>query len=505
VFDLFKLHFEKEDLFPESWICFEGYNINIILNNLVKELCFAYKTSHYQIGKKIAHKTGLCISAVLNYLRYKNHFPIPLMNSIIVIWSDKLKKKQEDIEEVKKKILTNIKYLKLNNSLSVKIKPLSKIDKHLAYFLGAHAADGMISIHVSFANKNKKNLKKFKCCLEKYLEQKIVNNIYFDNYKKVHVLGISVNNELNKKVSDFLANNTLVASRKLSVKREFRWKLVDGHCSSVKQLRNIIKYIFALNLKLKEEKNSKAFKLETKNKILVRYLHCFFEFPYGKKSRIVDEPNVLKKSNLSKRNAFLRGVFTFDGSITRNGTISLQLYSEPMISSIKEILSKNSMTFKCYATKRKSFCIQKQGKSPKWLFVFEKRTEKWKKLNFIIKKQSNIKCKDKKEFIEQLSEIYPKNASTKISIENLFKICKLLKVFDLEIYCDYLEKNLNIKITKGTLLRNLEILERSKILNRSKKTKYFLRKKGRQAGTKGAVIKNILKFNPKISEWVLPY
>ncbi len=55
------------------------------------------------------------------------------------------------------------------------------------------------------------------------------------------------------------------------------------------------------------------------SKPIVLFLRDFFEIPRGKKSDIIKIPELIKKSNMSIRRAFIEGVFDTDGGKRRGG------------------------------------------------------------------------------------------------------------------------------------------------------------------------------------------
>lgn len=506
MFDLFMLHSEKEDLFPESWIGFGGGKLSFIVKELTEDILSLHpKDSYFSICKEISYDTGLCVNSVWGYLKNKNYILIPLLNSLINIWRFKLGKEYSDIVKLKKKILLAVESVKVNNSSSLEIKAVKNLSKELAYFSGAHAADGMISLHLTFSHKSENVLIEFKSKIEKCLGQKLINKIYFDKYKGFYNFGISLNPDLNDRLFDYLSSTDFVSSREIRLKRDYRWKLADGYPLAIEGIRNILDNLFGIDLKSRSDKARKMFVLEIKNKVLFRYLHLFLDFPYGKKSRIVDEPPFIKQSSLEYRLAFAKGVFTFDGGVNRGGSVVLQTYSEFLFKSVIEILSENSINFTKSKTKRGSFQIASSGDISRWLLVFEKETEKWKKLKFFINTGDFIKVNNEADFIRRVSLIYPIYGRSKMTIKKLFHISKTLRKFDLDNYVDYLKKECNIAITNWTLLKNLEILEACRVLDRGKKVVYFVRNRGRVRGTKGACVKNVFEFNPDIKKWVLPY
>ena len=501
--DLFLLHDKNEDFFPESWLGFEGNNLNELIKELLQEILKNKHKSKYWLCQEISRNINMCNNGIWNYLNNKKYVLLPIISELLNIWKNECNKTDDDLNSFKKKILSSIQEIKVNNSSSIKLKAIKELDEQLSFILGSHAADGMISVHLTFSSNNIKLLYEIKQKLETLLNEKIENKFYFDNYKKMHNFGISLNNTTNKKISEFLISYSYILNRDIRFKREYRWKLVDGYEGAVSILKKHIYEIFGINLTIKRDE-SKAWKIEIKNKVLIRYLHKIFDFPYGYKSRIVDEPNLIKESNLKNRTAFLRGFFTFDGGINRDKSIKLTTYSEPIFESLKNILNVNHIKFTSCKVNRGGFQIQNSKNLKEWLIVFERNTEKWKKLNAIINGNHTF-VDNKSSFMEILSQIYPKLPKCRFSIGELIESSKELNVYDINELSIYLIKKYNIKITNLTLMRNIEILERCNVLKRIKTKEIFIRNTGNMSGTNGAFSKNVFTYNPNIKEWRLPY
>ena len=505
MFNLLRLHKKEEDIFPESWIGLEGKGLGELVKKVVTEiLTHNKKLSYHAICNAIAQENNVCVNMVRNYLK-KNYIVIPLLNSLVSVWSKELKKGENEIREIKNQILINTEMLKVNNPSSPKIVALKDLNERLAFLVGAHAADGMINLHITFSGKNKSNVQQIKKEIEMYLGREYKNVIYKDNYNQTYQFGISVNNSLNKRVISFVKQNQKIKERKIKVKREYRWKITDYYAIPLEIIKNDLYRLFGLKLRIKREKEANAYTLETKNKLLIRYLHIFFNCPYGKKSRIIDEPQIIKKSGEKNRLAFARGVFTFDGSVNRDKTVKLQIYSHNLSFSLRNILSQHSINFSHCKTKRGSYQIQSSGDIVAWLKVIEEKTEKWSKLKSLIEGCYKTGTKNETEFTKQLSEIYPTNGVSKLDITTLLISSKTLKKFGVKEFSNYISSIYNIKATANTILKNLEILARSGVVSQTKEKQFFMRLKGNKKGTKGAVLKNVFVFNPDYKEWKLPY
>ncbi len=492
-------------MFPEGWVGLEGNKLHELITNLVKEILVHNKElSRYTLCKTIAEENKICVNMVWNYLK-KSYIVIPILNSLIKIWGKEFKKGESEIEQLKKQIVISTETLKVNNSSCQKMLAVKELNEYSAFLVGAHAADGMINMHISFSGEHKEDVEDIKTKLEEYLGKKYMNSIYLDKYKKTYQFGISVDDSLNRRVIDFIQDVDEIKKRSIRVKRDYKWKIIDYYQLPLEKIKNDLNTLFGLRLNLKREKSTNAYILETKNKLLVRYLHIFFDCPYGKKSRIIDEPQIIKQSTEKNRLAFARGVLTFDGGVSRDKTVKLQLYSPALIFSVMEILTLHAISFTHCKTKRGSYQIQSSGDIRAWLNAIEEKTEKWNKLKSLIEGCSKTGTKNEAEFIKHLSEIYPKSGTAKIDITKLLTSSKALKNFDVKKLSNYLNTMYKTKAGAHTVLKNLEILTKSEVLTQTKEKQFFTRLNGDKKGTKGAVMKNVFVFNPNYKEWKLPY
>ncbi len=500
--DLFILHQEKIDLFPESWVGFKGKGIKKIISLILTSILDNNKTlSYYGLAKEISCNTGMCVNAVWNYFK-KDYVPIPIINSLLIIWKKELNKTEKDMILLRKKILKEVKYLKVNNSASKELIALQNLNEKLAYILGAHAADGMLNFHISFSCDNKNKVSSFKKILESNFNTLNFSEIYFDKYKNFYNFGVSLHDKILDSFLNFVTNQDEIIKRIIRIKTEYRWKLVDCYINSINSLNSYLKNCFGMKLRLKKKGN--AWQLDTKNKIFVRYLHLFFGFPYGKKSRIVEEPNLITNSDFCLRKAFFRGVLTFDGGVSKNGSVFLQLCSKRLLDSFRYFLLDQSIKMSYGKTKRGSYYITIPVKdSHKLLEYFELNTEKWLKLNSFLYGFKRAVC-DEEEARRLIKKFFIINGNTKMNSNECFNIIKELNQFDVFDFIEVTISKNKKRISESIARTNLDLFEKFNIIKRKKIKKKFLRNKGKMKGTYGAIMKSVFTFNPKVNEWRLP-
>jgi len=497
-FNLFELHKKEEDLFPESWIGFKGRNINKIINRVVTEIITNKKNySYYKISQEISHKENICVNAVFRYLKKSNFIPIPIILSLLDIWKKTLNKNLNEINNLRELILKNVEFLRVNNSSSREIIAIDDLNEDLCYIAGAHAADGMVSLHLTFSSKNKEELIEFLDNLSKKIPNLNFTKLYLDRPKKYFNIGLTLNTSLNKNISSILFEDDLIKSREIRLKKEYRWKLEEEYESALISLCDKISTCFGLEFVIKKSIHN-SWVIQSKNKLLVRYLVELFNFPYGKKSRIVDEPRVIKNSQLPLRKSFFMGVMTFDGCVTKNATITLQSYSLNLIRSFNNVLGLSKIKSITGKTNRGSYFIESsdnKNELKKWIDFVDLDTIKGKKLNGFLNGFKQ-KVNSEEEAIKNLSSIFDLS-NTKLTIKDNFHIIKSLSIFTITDYCNFVDRGYNKLITKSLARANIKLFERCYILKRQNKAKYFIRSNS----TKGATLVNYYSFNPNFEDW----
>lgn len=174
----------------------------------------------------------------------------------------------------------------------------------------------------------------------------------------------------------------------------YDFALREGDIKSVKAFKNWIKIEFDCTI---NKRLPGCYSIEFSNKIFLRYLHMFFGFPYGKKSDIVDEPTIIKSSNLNFRKAFALGVMTFDGAVCKNN-VGLVTKSKNLRDSLIEIVQLDKITRVYFPycpdkLNRWRFYSSRSRKNKEfisWLNYFEKGTDKYYRLSCIIKRNNNV-------------------------------------------------------------------------------------------------------------------
>jgi hypothetical protein len=416
IFSLLSLNLEC-DKHPRSWICISGRNIPKIISKIEKEIIKKDKTNREQISKFIGKKISCNYVSIKKILRGENNFyPIPIILTLCELANNKsyLGKLEEDIE-----------YLKVNSASAKPIKALSRLTPNLAKIIGAFCADGSLSMQFVVSSKNKFQLEKLKNW-GKIQESKARGEYY---------IAIQINRS---NYNDFLKFSK--DNQKFNIQTHYNIELTDEHESNVQAFNNWISKEFGVK-PTSYYKRENAFRTVFSNKILARYLITFFDFLPSYKSTIVREPEVIKKSDLNVRKEFAKGVFMFDGTVSKRKVISFTTLSERLANSIQEILEKDKIKTGFLLSKRNEYVVYTLANQniSKLLEYFEEGTKKWDLLKWL----------NEKDF-ESVQISYEKDLK---ETRNISEIMKKVKVCD----ADYLMDKLNCSHT--SIRQHLKILK----------------------------------------------
>lgn len=245
----------------------------------------------------------------------------------------------------------------------------------------------------------------------------------------------------------------------------YAWKVTEAKKDLINKLAIWIKDVFGFQVRIWYYSRDNMWVCSSKNKIFCRFLEKIIGIPSGKKAYTIKEPDIIKKSDISIRNAFLAGMLNFDGCVKTNGVISLTSMSENLIKDVKDIFDKNNIkTNIIYNKNKKSWLIEtsfsRDRKSHKKLLnFFESGTYKHNKLKFFVD--------NKKYSLTELVKIFPEEKKSKISLKKVYQSTKGLKQFKVHDLLKDINKNNNI--SKTTLYKYLYILIKSGILSKQNK------------------------------------
>jgi len=299
------------------------------------------------------------------------------------------------------------------------------------------------------------------------------------NYKSQLVKSVhKVDHNLAKIIGAHVSDGCLQKNKKGT----YSWRLCEGKKDIINNLAMWIEDVFDFEVRIWYSSKDNMWICSSKNKIFCRFLEKIIKIPPGNKSHTIKEPEIIKKSKLNIRNAFLAGMLNFDGCVKTNGIVSLTSMSKSLIQDIKDIFDKNRIKSNIvYNRKKESWlietCLSRDMKNHKKLLnFFEVHTYKYNRLKFFI---SNKKYK-----INELIKVFPEEKKSKISLYKVYHSTRKLRKFKIADLLDDINKKNNVSGT--TLYKYLYILTKSGLLSKDKKQIFT---------NKNAYFETIYKFN----------
>jgi predicted transcriptional regulator len=379
MFDLFKLHSEKDR--PSGWI-WVYFDCNLLKKHYKLLL---KKNNQNQIAKIISQKLNCGFSTIgkhlikIKYGKNKIYFPLPVIIELVILVE----------ANIKEEIIKLFQNFRIYTDTTSKItNPVRNISNLLAKVIGSHLADGSLS----------------------------------NNYHLV---------------------------------------LCDNRKELVKAYKSWINDLFNVEGKVRFDKKQNMYTYSLGNKIIGRYFEKIFDIKVGRKFDVACEPKIIKKSSLSIRKEFAKGVLNFDGGVKSTGMVALTSMSKALIDDVSEILRLDGIEVnKRYNKNKKSWLIEsKSGRNKEYiaklLVYFEEGTWKYKRLKFFLNKR--------KYKIEELTYLFPTHHLSKINLTYLYKILSKMEKFKINDIMKKLKEN-KIKINNVTAYKYLFILEKAGLI-----------------------------------------
>lgn len=399
-----------QDKHPRTWICLKGSRLGHILKELENNALKNQKWSKNQLNKKLVNQLNCAVNTIGMTLREKREFyPIPIIEALLRFSKNKRKFLRE--------ITDNIEYLKVNSASAKPVKAVNKLNKNLAKILGAFMADGSLSVQIIIASSQPKNLSKAKYELIKLQIPYSSGNA---PSRKQHYISIQVNR------SNFKILNKLIFSFHFLIQTHYNIELVDEYKDNVETFIKWIKEEF--NIKPTNfYKKRNAWRVIFSNKILARYLICFFDVIPGPKTYDAHEPEIIKKSGLATRKEFAKGALMFDGCVSMNKKVLFSTKSEKFLSSIVDIWTRDRVKFgTSFNQKRKEYNLytKTENEKKRLLKYFEPKTPKWKLLQWLsgdLNQASLLKNKSRFSLDRVLKILHRIKSCDAIFLKNYFK------------------------------------------------------------------------------------
>ncbi len=268
---------------------------------------------------------------------------------------------------------------------------------------------------------------------------------------------------------------------------QYNYQLIDSDKSAVIEFTKWLEEVFSYKIKAKKHKKSNAYNIYFKSRIMGRYLNKFLDFPIGKKTDIVKEPEIIKNSNLNFRKAFALGVMTFDGSVDTRGKSMIQVKSKNLILDLYEIFKNENIliSFNNKSDKMGRYTLQFSNFEPKLLNYFDKNSGKYLRLYELIYGFQG-KAKNLEEAKKAFDLAYPKTTLSLITFSKILDILKQKQTFSYQDILNIL-KNQNTSISDTTLKYYIRILSNNSIV-------HLIERKP---------IK-VFNFNNNLKEWNVP-
>lgn len=371
MFDLFQLHDSKYDVKSRGWIRFGGVALIKELRKFLLEIT-NNNISLEQISKLIAKDLKISHHTIYKYL-----------------------------EEIK-----NEKWYSRENCI-----PLPILNSLLVF--------------LPLENYTKEKWKIIK--LTKFL---ITGAPRSKQVKAIHYL----TPELSKISGAHAADGTLAMANTGKNSNMYRWIVTDGNTYSLSALRKWVKTVFGLNIEIKKSLYDNSFLFIVDSKVVLRYLHNFFDFKVGNKTYTVSLPEVIRKSSFEFQRNFALGVLTFDGSVDLDGNLRLNVKSKKLLEDVAHIMQKDGIevTFPKTSKKRGWTLKCKVAENKNVLNYLDKNSINWKKA------YGFLHGFDKDEAIQ----LFKETPISKITLSRFIETKARLNTSDKRI----LDKNLNVDI-----------------------------------------------------------
>jgi hypothetical protein len=283
--------------------------------------------------------------------------------------------------------------------------------------------------------------------------------------------------------------------------------ITDEDESNLKCFKKWIENTFNIKLSnIRKVKNSNEWKLAFHNKVISRYLNKIFKFPNGKKVYNVDEPEIIKNSDIKFRRAFAIGALSFETGLGVTHTISFCVSSKAFRDSICNILNSCDVKLKIMEKKSSEYWrfwsnTLSINEAKRWLEFFEPYTEKWFKLYEYINGFQG-KINKFKDAIMLFDLTFGTKSPSKITLKDVLKeILNLKKTYRYELVENLTKKN-ELKDYGGKWAHSI-----SHYLHILKRANAIFVGMGDFGPKKsfGTIIREVYEPNPNIFEWKVPF
>ncbi len=363
-FNLIELH-DETDIHPRSWICFSGEKLSKQIAKLEATTLKKLDISRESLSKKIAKELGCSNHVIKRALKKKKFVPIPVIVALL-----HYAEKNHQIQQIN----SNIDFIKVNSASAKPVKACKVLSSQLSSILGAFMADGSMHATVIFSSKKATDLN----VLEKRLHRMKINYVKkFSKSRKEHYVDISINRNNCSSIRNFMIS----FSKQFNIQTHTTIELMDFYKENVEVFNSWIFNQFKIHPTNFSQRGN-AWRSFFCNKIFSRYLVKFFGVIPGPKSHTAFEPKIIKSSTFRLRRDFAKGVMMFDGCLSLEGIMSIELSSKSLISSLKNIFAEDGIVI-CAIRTNHVIRTKRSNNINKLTSYFEKGTPKHERIRMI--------------------------------------------------------------------------------------------------------------------------
>lgn len=477
--DLFKLHDNIEDKGAYSWIVVDGPKVFTNFQILLDKVTGKLNCSRESLSREVSKRIGCSTSMLYDILNGRTQWiSLLLINDLLAILGEL--GEYEQSAKLKDKFLDSIKFLKSAPRSTVIIKTVKQLSPQLAELCGIHAADGSLNLVIDIESKKKRSLVEIQNRLHEEFPELKISKTRKRNNK--YVIYFYLTRQTREKVLKYLNG------RNINFNVSYKVEFVEREKNSMKYLKKLIADLFGYNIKIKRKKGGNCYCVLFSNKIIGRYLKNIFDFPIGKKSDIVDAPELVRKSPFSIQKAFTRGLMQFDGSVKMKGTIAFSTNSRQLLIFLLEVVERDKLEGITWRRKHREQELGFESLPTKqWLTYFIEKTSKYQRLYEHIYGFTG-RIKSMEEAMKIFEKAFPQKNRSTLSLIRLISMTSKTKEFTRYQVSDKL--NTRYK----TLEAPVRILEKAQIVKVDRR-EMLERFEGKS---------DKITFNPNIKEWRVP-
>lgn len=297
------------------------------MDKLITQVCNSKKITRHKLVNILSRKFK-CSEGPFNEIIFGNKIWIPLrfINELLLL----LNASEKEKDKIKNEINKRIELLKVNAPKSKPVKNIRSLNEALCKIAGAIVADGNFTHRVCVDARSLDELidviNKLKCILpnQKFSIKRTSTN----KFRVVFTIAPET-----KDVFKILKN-----SESIIVWNKPQINITDQDLNALRLLKNNLTKCFGIDVKIRRVNGKNAWKISFENKVIMRFFTKFLKIPIGDKTNCACEPEIIRKSDIKFRMAFVKGVMTFDGSVNKVDATELLVKSKTLRDNVEEIV-----------------------------------------------------------------------------------------------------------------------------------------------------------------------